>query len=120
MNFLVDISFHSISPILVHVGGELKGGSASVDALTYYYKADQGIENYATYEVSVAAFTVAGDGPSETHLVGKYLSSCDEKFICSVFLQFPDDPSLSLTNEILKAPIFENEGENVRNGPYKG
>ena len=48
-----------------------KGGFAVVDELTYYYRAEQDIENYATYEISVAGYTVAGDGPSEKHLVGK-------------------------------------------------
>ena len=43
-----------------------------MDSLTYYYKAEEGIENYATYEVTVAGFTVAGDGPSEKHLVGEF------------------------------------------------
>ena len=52
-------------------GGELKGGSDTVDALTYFYKAEKDIENYATYEVTVAGFTVAGDGPSEKKIVGK-------------------------------------------------
>ena len=57
-------------------GGELKGGSEVVDALTYYYRAHKDIENYATYQVTVAGFTVAGDGPSEPMDVGMAPAQC--------------------------------------------
>ena len=51
-------------------GGEMVWREKEAGPLTYYQKIVTR-QNYATYDVTVAAFTDAGDGPSVPQSVGK-------------------------------------------------
>ena len=62
---------HSIVPLnTLMQGGELQKTEIKVSNLTYYKKV-VGLVPYARYDVTVAGFTIAGDGPSQMKPVGK-------------------------------------------------
>lgn len=65
------ITYHMTKQSGKDVGGEIERSIIDVNNLTYYKKVI-GLENYATYAVAVAGFTIAGDGPSEEKLAGKF------------------------------------------------
>lgn len=56
------------------IGGEIERNVIEVNNLTFFQKVT-GLKNYATYAVTIAGFTIAGDGPSEEKLIGNYLKS---------------------------------------------
>ena len=52
------------------LGGEHIKTIIEVNNLTFYYKVS-GLVNYATYDVTIAGYTIAGEGPSEVKMTGK-------------------------------------------------